>query len=84
MSVLESARVEREQIKLEISEVIGLQRECEEGSKLYLELERRFMRLLEAEDETILKISRLVNEMIIASKLSKDATRVCKSYFNEG
>lgn len=81
--LLESAKAERELIKLKILDVIGLQRGCKEGSKLYLELDRKFIELLEAEDEAVLRISRLVEEAVATSKLSKNATSIYRSYFRD-
>jgi hypothetical protein len=80
---LELARAERERIKTEIMEVISLQRECKEGSRRYLELEAKFMELLDVEDETVLKISRLVNEMVVGRKLSRNVTDIYRSYFRD-
>lgn len=81
--MLDQARADRERIKMEIVEVIKLQKDCEEGSQMYLILERKFMDLLEIEDQTILKISRLVNEMIISSRMGKNASKIMHSYFND-
>lgn len=80
---LELARDQRERIKAEIIEVIDLQRGLKEDSKSYLELEQKFMELLDVEDETVLKISRLVNEIVGCSKLSRNVSSIYRAYFND-
>lgn len=81
---IEVSRLERDRIKLDIVEVIQRQRECKEGSLLYGALEKRFMELLQAEDEAVLGISRLVSEMVESSRLDrKNATGLYRSYFKD-
>lgn len=81
--LLESARETRERIKEDILYVIRRQRECEEGSQSYLALERKFMELLEKEDEVVLRISGLVQEMIASKRLGKNVASFYKAYFRE-
>jgi hypothetical protein len=83
-SILEETRCERERIKLEIVDVVGRQRQCEEGTSLYLALEKKFIELLYLEDNTVLKISQLVDDLISSSKLDRNASLICKTYFKEG
>ena len=81
--LIESTRATREQIKLEIVDVVERQRGCREGSRLHLALEKQFMELLTVEDETVMRISQLVNEVIRNSRLGQNATRLYKSYFKD-
>lgn len=80
---LQDARTVREQIKVEIVDVIQKQRECGESSQQYLDLERKFLELLEREDAVVLWISELVNEMIRANKFSRNVSQICRAYFKE-
>jgi hypothetical protein len=76
-------RNERENIKMEIVNIIQRQKECKENSKEFLTLEKQFVDLLEKEDETILEIYRLVNELIMSSNLNKSKSIIYKSYFKD-
>ena len=76
-------RNERENIKLEIVNIIQKQKECKENSREFLVLEKQFVYLSEKEDETILEIYRLVNELIMSSNLNKSKSIIYKSYFKD-
>lgn len=82
-SVIKDTRLQRERIKEEIVQVVELQRECNESSEVYLALERRFMDLIDMEDETVLRISRLVNALVTKSRLGRNATALYRSYFSD-
>ena len=82
-NVIKDTRLQRDRIKEEIVQVVELQRGCDESSEVYLALERRFMDLIDMEDETVLRISRLVHALVSKSRLDRNGTALYRSYFSD-